>query len=186
MNGAVRETVKVLFASCSEAVLPGAIQHMREILPELPLVVVSEFPPEHERWIRFPVARGFFENLALYRWHFRGKQIRLSAVILEPRMPYWRMRLIGFLLSPWNFLAMNENFGHFMLRPRSAGTILRHVLWRTRNFFVWQFSPGGPVYTLLWRLAHPRAFRRPWTVLLDRAAGLLVAASKATVPGHAD
>ena len=180
----MRETVKVLFASCSEAVLPGAIQHMREILPEFPLVVVSEFPPEHERWIRFPVARRFFENLALCRWHFRDKQIRLSAVILQPRMPYWRMRLIGFLLAPWNFLAMNENFGHFMLRPRSAGTILRHVLWRVRNFFVWQFSPGGPVYTFLWRLAHPRAFRRPLTVLRDRAAGSLVAARKAIAPGH--
>jgi len=180
----VRETVKVLFASCSEAVLPGAIQHMREILPELPLVVVSEFLPEQELWIRFPVARGFFENLALCRWQFRGKHIRLSAVILEPRMPYWRMRLIGFLLSPWNFLAMNENFGHFMLRPRSAGTILRHLLWRMRNFFVWQFSPGGSVYTLLWRLAHPRAFRRPLAALLGRVAGWIVSAWKAVASGR--
>lgn len=178
----MHETVKVLFASCSEAVLPGAIQHMREILPELPLVVVSEFPPKHERWIRFPVARGFFDNLALVRWHFRDKHVRLSAVILQPRMPYWRMRLIGFLLSPWNFLAMNENFGHFMLRPRSAGTILRHLLWRTRNFFVFEFSPGGAAYTLLWRLAYPRAFRRPVALLFGRAAGLIVSAWKAVAP----
>ncbi len=174
----MRETVKVLFASCSEALIPGAIQHMRDILPELPLVVVSEFPVEHERWIRFPVARGFFDNLALIRWHFRDKHVRLSAVILQPRMPYWRMRLIGFLLSPWNFLGMNENFGHFMLRPRSAGTILRHLLWRARNFLVFEFSPGGTVYTLLWRLAHPRAFRRPVAVLLGRVAGLIVSAWK--------
>ena len=180
----MKETVKVLFASCSEAVLPGAIQHVRDILPELPLVVVSEFPPGHERWIRFPVARGFFDNLALIRWNFRNKRVRLSAVILEPRMPYRRMRLIGFLLSPWNFLGMNENFGHFMLRPRSAGTILRHLLWRTRNFFVSEYSPGGFMYTLLWRLAHPRAFRRPLAVLLGRTAGLVATAWKAIAPSR--
>ncbi len=180
----MRETVKVLFASCSEAVIGGAIRHMREILPELPLVVVSEFPPGEERWIRFPVARRFSDNLALIRWHFRDKNVRLSAVILEPRMPYRRMRLIGFLLSPWNFLAMNENYGHFMLRPRSAGTILRHVLWRTRNFFVFEFSPGGAVYTFLWRLAHPWAFRRPLHVLLGRVAGSVAAIRKAVMPAR--
>src|SRR5882762_4374352 len=151
---------------------------MEKLYPELPLIVVSEFPPEHARWIPFPLSRGFRDNLALVRWHFRGKRVRLSAVILQPRMPYWRMRLIGFLLSPWNFVAFNEDFGHFMLRPRSLGTILRHCLWRTRNFFVWEFSPGGFVYTFLWRLVHPGAFRRPLLVLLARAAGLALAASK--------
>ncbi len=181
----MRETVKVLFASGSEDLIPTAIQHMRELLPDLPLVVISEFPPEHERWIPFPVSRGFFENLALYRWHFRDKNVRLSAVILQPRMPYWRMRLIGFLLSPWYFLAMNDSFGHFMLRPRSAGTIMRHVLWRTRNFFVWEFSPGGAIYTFLWRLVHPWAFRRPIQALLARIAGAVAAALKAARPTRA-
>ena len=115
---------------------------------------------------------------------FRGKRIRLSAVILQPRMPYWRMRLIGFLLSPWNFLAFNENLSHFMLRPRSLGTILRHGLWRTRNFFVWHFSPGGAVYTFFWRLLHPSAFVRPVLVLLARIAGFKVRVLKALLPGH--
>src|SRR5262249_46519934 len=50
-------------------------------------------------------------------------------------------------------------------------TILRHVLWRTRNFFVWEFSPGGATYTFLWRLLHPRAFVRPLMALLARFAG---------------
>ncbi|HLG96854.1 MAG TPA: glycosyltransferase [Bryobacteraceae bacterium] len=179
----MRETVKVLFASGSEDLIPTAIEHMRELLPELPLVVVSEFPPEHERWIAFPVARGFFENFSLLRWHFRDKHVRLSAVILQPRMPYWRMRLIGFLLSPWNFLAMNESFGHFMLRPRSVPTILRHLLWRTRNFLVWEFSPGGAVYTFLWRLAHPSAFGRPLRAAAARVAGLFAAIQKRTAAG---
>jgi O-antigen biosynthesis protein len=172
----VSETVKVLFASGSEDLIPTAIEHMQGLYPEIPLVVVSEFPPRIEassdvRWIPFPLRRGLRENLAMCRWHFRGKRIRLSAVILQPRMPYWRMRWIGFLLSPSNFLAFNENFGHFMLRPRSLGTIARHCLWRTRNFFVWHFSPGGAVYTLFWRLLHPSAFGRPLLAAMARIAG---------------
>jgi len=174
----LKETVKVLFASGSEDLIPTAIEHMEKLYPELPLIVVSEFPPEHSRWIPFPLSRGFRDNLALVRWHFRGKRVRLSAAILQPRMPYWRMRLVGFLLSPWNFVAFNEDFGHFMLRPRSMGTILRHCLWRTRNFFVWEFSPGGVAYTFLWRLVHPGAFRRPLLVLLARVGGLALAALK--------
>src|SRR6202171_1526227 len=126
-------TIKVLFASGSEDLIPTAIEHMRELFPELPLVVVSEFPPQGVSWIPFPVSRGFWENFALCHWHFRDQRIRISAVILQPRMPYWKMRCIGFLLSPWNFLAFNENFGHFMLRPASTGTILRHIFWRVRN-----------------------------------------------------
>ena len=175
----MRETVKVLFASGSEDLIPTAIEHMRELFPEIPLVVVSEFPPRDVTWIPFPVSRGLWENFALLRWHFRGRRIRISAVILQPRMPYWRMRCIAFLLSPWNFLAFNENFGHFMLRPVSAVTILRHMLWRTRNFFVWHFSPGGAAYTFLWRLAHPGAFRRPFSALLARAAGVVMGLMKA-------
>jgi GT2 family glycosyltransferase len=174
----LKETVKVLFASGSEDLIPTAIEHMEKLYPELPLIVVSEFPPEHARWIPFPLSRGFRDNLALVRWHFRDKRVRLSAVMLQPRMPYWRMRLIGLLLSPWNFVAFNEDFGHFMLRPRSAGAILRHCLWRTRNFFVWEFSPGGTAYTFLWRLVHPSAFRRPLLVLFAKIAGLAAAALK--------
>ncbi|HUH62478.1 MAG TPA: glycosyltransferase, partial [Terracidiphilus sp.] len=63
-------------------------------------------------------------------------------------------------------------------------TMLRHLLWRTRNFLVFEFSPGGTVYTLLWRLAHPRAFGRPLAAFLSRAAGLFVAALKTAVPGR--
>ena len=178
------ETVKVLFASGSEDLIPTAIEHMRQLFPEIPLVVVSEFAPEGVTWIPFRVARGFWENLAFFRWHFRGRRIRISAVILQPRMPYWRMRWIAFFLSPWNFLAFNENLGHFMFRPVAAGTILRHLLWRTRNFLVWHFSPGGAIYTLIWRLAHPKAFRRPMLAFLARAAGFQAGLLKSLLPAR--
>ncbi|HEY6392954.1 MAG TPA: hypothetical protein VIX89_16855, partial [Bryobacteraceae bacterium] len=80
----MKETVKVLFASGSEDLIPTAIEHMEKLYPELPLIVVSEFPPEHSRWIPFPLSRGFRDNLALVRWHFRNSRVRLSAVILQP------------------------------------------------------------------------------------------------------
>jgi GT2 family glycosyltransferase len=185
LSQALPETIKVLFASGSEDLIPTAIEHMREILPALPLVVVSEFPIEGARWIPYPLSRGFWENLSLFRWHFRGKRIRISAVILQPRMPYWRMRLIAFALSPWNFLAFNEAFGHFMLRPQTLGTVVRHLRWRTRNFFVWEFSPGGATYTWLWRLRHPRALVRPSQVMLAKIAGLVTAGLKAAIPPRA-
>ena len=178
------ESIKVLFASGSEDLVPTAIEHMRQLFPELPLVVVSEFAPAGAEWIPFPVSRGFRENLALLRWRLRDKHIRISAVILQPRMPYWQMRWIAFFLSPWNFLAFNENFGHFMLRPVSAGTIMRHILWRTRNFLVWHFSPGGAAYTFLWRLAHPPAFRRPLLALFARSAGTVTALLKTCLPAQ--
>ena len=185
MSQALPETIKVLFASGSEDLIPTAIEHMQKLLPELPLVVASEFPIEGPRWIPYPMSRGFWENLSLFRWHFRGKRIRLSAVILQPRMPYWKMRLVALTLAPWNFLAFNEDFGHFMLRPQTLGTILRHLAWRTRNFFVWEFSPGGATYTWLWRLRHPRALKRPAQVLLAKTAGLMTAALKAIIPPRA-
>src|SRR5450755_3199440 len=176
--------IKVLFASGSEDLIPTALEHMRKLFPELPLVVVSEFPPQGTAWIPFPVSRGFWDNFALCSWHFRDQRIRISAVILQPRMPYWKMRYIGFLLSPWNFLAFNENFGHFMLRPASTGTILRHIFWRVRNFVVWHCSPGGAAYTFFWRVAHPRAFGRPLLALFARTSGIATGWLKSALPAR--
>src|SRR5258708_22864277 len=122
---------------------------MEKLYPELPLIVVSEFPPEHSRWIPFPLSRGFQDNLALVRWHFRNKRVRLSAVILQPRMPYWRMRLVGFLLFPWNFFALNENFCHFILRPTSARPVPRHCPLRTRDILHCELSPRAFAYPIL-------------------------------------
>jgi GT2 family glycosyltransferase/glycosyltransferase involved in cell wall biosynthesis len=180
----VKQTIKVLFASASEDLIPMAIERMQKLLPELPLVVVSEFPVAGARWIRYPVARGFRENLALFRWHFRDHNIRLSAVILQPHVPYRRMRLIAFLLKPRSFVAFNENLDHFMLRPQSLPAIVRHVLWRVRNFFVWQFSPRGAWYAFLQGLVHPRAIRRTFSVRSAQVAGLVLALLKASLPAQ--
>lgn len=159
---------------------------MRELFPEIPLVVVSEFPPEGGvTWIPFHVRRTFRDNLALCRASLRGKRVRLSAVILQPRMPYWRMRAVGFALSPWNFVGINENFGHFMLRPRSVPTILGHFKWRLRNLIVWETRPGGFTYTMVWRFFHPWAFGRPILAILAELSGWVLSVRKRIFPGGA-
>ncbi|MBI1896703.1 MAG: glycosyltransferase, partial [Acidobacteria bacterium] len=173
------EAVKLAFASCSEDLIPSLLDEVDAFFPGVPLYVVSEFPPERGRWIPYHPARTFGQNLALVRDALRGRHIRLAGVLLQPRMPYWRMRLIPFVLAPLRTLIYNENLHHFMLRPRSLRVMLRHGVWRLHNLVKWELSPGGATYTLLWRLAHPRAFRRPLLALAARAAGMAAAMLKA-------
>ena len=157
----MKPAVKVLFASGSEAVIVLAIERLKPIFPDLPLVVVSEFQPPEGEWIPYHVKRSWLENRASIRWKLRDRKIRICAVILEPRVPYWPIRLVGFSIAPLYFLAFNETGEHFMLRPRSLPSIFGHVAWRTKNFLRWQLNPGGWIYTQFWRVAHPREFRRP-------------------------
>ncbi len=175
----MKPAVKVLFASGQADLVPPAIERLKQIFPELPLEVVSEFPPPEGRWTPYYVNRSFRANLSLCRERFRGKTIRLAAILLDPRMPYWRLRLLAFTLAPLHYLAFNENLGHFMLRPRSTPVIARHLAWRARSYLKWEISPGGDIYTLLWRLRHPSAFRRPLLVLAARLGGAITAALKA-------
>ncbi len=178
----MKPPVKVLFASCSRDLIPTVVEHLKSIYPEIPLEVVSEFPPPFGHWTPYHVSRGFRENLARCRARFQDKHIRIAAVVLQPRMPYWRLRVLAFVLAPFNFLAFNEDFGHFMLRPRSLPVIARHILWRIRTFLVREFSPGGSIYTFLWRLIHPWAFRRPLMMMAARAAGFFTSILKPTSP----
>ena len=155
------QAVKVLFASGSEAVIAGTVERFRTLLPELPLIVVAEFAPPEGEWIPWHVKRTWTDNRAWVKSKLGTRKIRLAAVILEPRTPYWGLRALGFALAPLYFLAYNENGEHFMLRPRSVPSIVRHVLWRVKNFLKWQLNPGGWIYTQFWRIAHPKEFRRP-------------------------
>jgi hypothetical protein len=166
--------VKVLFASGSDAIIARTLDRFKDIFPELPLIVVSEFPPSAGEWIPYHVKRHWSENRALILAKLHGRKIRIGAVILEPRTPYWGLRFLGLTLAPFYFMAFNETGEHFMLRPGSAITILRHGFWRLRNFLRWQFNPGGWTYTFCWRFAHPKELRRPiyYRLALLRGTGL--------------
>ena len=97
-------------------------------------------PDRGVRWVRYQVDRPLLYNLSRCRAAFRGRSIRLAAIMLVPNVPLRRLRLIALLLAPLNLLAFNENLNDFMLRPRCIPAILRHGLWRIRNFLVAQGS----------------------------------------------
>ena len=131
----LKPKIKVAFASGTDELNRRLIEQMRAIFPELPLYVVSDFPPEDQDliWIRYRINRGFMENLWRCREALRDRSVQLAAVMLVPGVPFRRMRLMALLLSPRGFLAFNENLNHFMLRPRSVPAIARHLAWRARN-----------------------------------------------------
>ena len=115
---------------------------MRALFPELPLYVVSDFPPEGAenrdlKWIPYRVNRSFGENLSRCRAAFEGMSIRLAGVMLVPNVPFRRMRIVALTLAPAGFIAFNENLDNFMLRPRSVPAIVKHFVWRVTNFGRW-------------------------------------------------
>src|SRR5580704_18472568 len=140
--------IKIAFASGTDELNVRLIERMRAVFPELPLYVVSEFPPSGKdiHWVRY--RGGLAENLARCRSAFKGKSIRLAGVLLVPNVPFRRMRLLALILAPFYFLAVNENLNDFMLRPGSLPAIARHLTWRIGNFFRWHFGqqnkPAGP------------------------------------------
>jgi GT2 family glycosyltransferase/glycosyltransferase involved in cell wall biosynthesis len=155
--------VKVLFASGSDPVVALALDKFRAIFPELPLVVVSEFAPplalQDVEWIPYHIRRTWTENRDLIRARLGDRRVRLAAVILEPRIPHWRLRALGFALAPLHFLAFNETGEHFMLRPGSVHTMLRHAAWRAKNLVRSQRRPESTTYRALEWLRRPEKFR---------------------------
>jgi glycosyltransferase involved in cell wall biosynthesis len=131
--------IKIAFASGTDDLNRRLIEQLRALYPELPLWVVSNFPPDDPslKWIRYRVNRSFAENLRRCREELRGHTIRLAGVMLVPNVPFRRMRLLALVLSPRAFLAFNENLNHFMLRPGSVPAIARHIAWRAANALRW-------------------------------------------------
>jgi GT2 family glycosyltransferase/glycosyltransferase involved in cell wall biosynthesis len=144
--------VKVAFTSGTDDLNAQLVGRMRELLPELPLFVVAEFPPGAPDviWVPYHVNRNFRENWARCRAVLAGKSVRLAGVLLVPNVPYRRLRLLAFLLAPLQIVAFNENLNHWMLRPRCAWTIARHFAWRMRNFLRWHFGRDGTLARRDW------------------------------------
>ena len=178
--GPINTKIKVAFASGTDDLNVRLIAHLRRIFPELPLYVVSEFPPAESGvvWVRYQ--GGLLENWARCRSVFHGKSIRLAGVLLVPGVPFRRMRLLALLLAPFYFLAVNENLNDFMLRPRSLPAIARHFAWRLRNFLRWHFRPAASRPPHRWRDLRNAAARIAGRLRYRRAAPL---PSAPTVPG---
>lgn len=180
------ERIVVAFASGSEDLIGTLLDNLEAAAPGLPLYVVAEFAPPRGKWIPWFLGRTLDQNRARVADALRGKQIVWTALILQPRMPYWPMRLAALLAAPGRLLCFNENLDHFALHPRSAVSIVRHLLWRTKNLIRWETRPGGWLYTQVWRLGHPGAYRRPLLCKLALAAGSRIARRKAALAPRPD
>ncbi len=180
------EAVKVAFVSCREQFTASYLEKLKSIYPELPLWVVSEFQPAEGKWIPYHPNRTAGENMARLRAALGGRTVRLSAVLLDNKSPYGRMRPMALRLAPAAFIAFNEALDNFMLRPRCLGTIARHLKWRLRNFLHFQLHPGGTWYTWAWRLRHPKALRRPLAYRAAVVAGWLAGVVRRLVRGKPD
>jgi GT2 family glycosyltransferase/glycosyltransferase involved in cell wall biosynthesis len=174
--------VKVLFASASGPVIERTLEEFRSIFPELPLVVVSEFPPPEGEWIPYHIRRSWRDNYALVRARLGARKIRICAVILEPRTPHRRMRALGFALAPLRFLAFNEHGNHFMLRPRSVPAILGHLWWRVKNLARSQRQAGSRMYAVSEWLRHPSKLRLSFLYRMALARGRWLAIARRAAP----
>ena len=162
-TGSTSSEIKIAFASCSPDLIDQFVDEVRQMAGlDLPVYVVSEFKPELPcRWIPWHPFEPFEINIARIRWHIREHTIRFNCILVQPRQPYWDMRWAAVRIAPSKVFLFNENYGHFPMHPRGLAQMIRHGLWRTRNFFVYQFRPGGPLFTYWWRLRNPFSFERP-------------------------
>jgi GT2 family glycosyltransferase/glycosyltransferase involved in cell wall biosynthesis len=160
--------IKLAFASCSPDLIDQFVEEVARMGERgLPVHCVSEFKPEaaHQPgcvWIPWFPLQPLAENQRRIAWHLRGKQVRYNAILLQPRQPYWPMRWAGLCAAPLSVYFFNENYGHYPLHPRGTLQMLRHLLWRTKNWFRHEFRPGGSIYTMVWRLGHPFSWERPF------------------------
>ncbi len=174
--------VKVLFASGSDPVVALVLERFRKIFPELPLIVVSEFPVTDVEWIQYHIRRSWSENRDLVRARLAGRRVRLAAVILEPRIPHWRLRALGFTTAPLRLLAFNETGEHFMLRPRSLPAIIGHAAWRMKNLVRSQRQPESSTYRAMEWFRKPAKFRLSMLYRMAMARGRSLARSRPVRP----
>ncbi len=184
------QRILLAFASGSEDLVGLFLDNLQAVAPGLPVWVVSEFPPpeshRHLRWIPWFLGRTLEQNRGRIHDALRDVSVEYAGVILQPRMPYWPMRLAALLSAPTRLLCFNDSLDHFPLHPRALPAIVRYLLWRLRNLIRWETRPGGWLYTQVWRLFHPRSFRRPILVRAARLAGSKAAFRKRMIAPVAD
>jgi GT2 family glycosyltransferase/glycosyltransferase involved in cell wall biosynthesis len=114
----------------------------------------------------------------------KGGRVELAIIVLQPRVPYRKLRMLGLLMGPLCMVLMNENLDYFDVHPFSAVLAVRHIFWRagnrirssTRN---WRprtapgAAPGNPLRPML-RLRTLRAYAAgaAMRLLRDKQTGL--------------
>ncbi len=156
--------IKLAIASCSRDLIDQFVEEVQKMGGiDLPVYIVAEFKPTVPcHWIPWHPFEPLEINRERILWHIQSKSIRFNCILLQPKQPYWDMRWLALKLAPARVYFFNENYGHFSLHPRGIPQMFRHLFWRTKNFLRYQSSPGGRLYTWLWRIKHPFALERPF------------------------
>jgi GT2 family glycosyltransferase/glycosyltransferase involved in cell wall biosynthesis len=150
--------VKVLFGSGSEPLIRTALEALRTTRAELPLLVVSEFPPPSGEWIPYHIQRSLRENRELIREKLAGRLIAVSAVILEPHRPYAKLRALGIYFAHgrplWIDARGKVSMAHYAarrLRAMLTGPLREES--RTRRLLRAVRDPGILRLPVLYRMA---------------------------------
>ena len=160
--------------------MPAVVEAMRQIGEDLPLYVISEFPPPQGHWIPYHPLRP--DNRARIQRQLQSLEVRLAGIYLDPKVPYWPLRRLAFNVTTWrSWVFFSTDLNHYMLRPRSLPAVSRFLVWRLREVLRFQLQPGGDIYTFFWRLGHPSHFRRPWLAWNAGRARFRLMAEKAAV-----
>ena len=174
--------VKVLFASGSDEVIAQTLRDFSKLMPELPLLVISEFAPAEGEWIRFHIGRSWSDNRAFVKWRLKGRSIALAAIILEPQTPHWPLRALGLSIAPWRMLAYSETGQHFRIRPDNALVMLRYLAWRGKNLVRSQIREGGWLHDSLATFVGSRQRELAWLYWRARVHPLFADAPPKTEP----
>ncbi len=181
----VPKPILLAFTSGTQDLIEEFLLAVQRVAPGLPLYIVTEFPSEMGRWIPWMPGRTYEENRARVLDSIKGRQVAYTALLLQPRQPYWSMRFLALAIGGMRSLCFNDNFNHFRCHPSSAWTIVRHMCWRLNNLVRWETHPGGWLYTQVWRVFHPRAYIRPFLYRLVVRAGARATRLKARLPHSA-
>jgi len=138
-----RKPVLLAFTSGTEDLIEEFLLHFQRIAPELPLYIVSEFPSEMGRWIPWMPGRTYQENRCRVLDGIKDRQVAFTALILQPRQPYWPMRRLALAIGGMRTLCFNDDFNHFRCHPSSAWTIVRHMYWRLDNLIRGRRTPAA-------------------------------------------
>lgn len=170
-TGANSSDIKLAFASCSLDLIDQFVEEVKKVGDtKLPVFLVSEFAPRQPcHWIPWHPFEDLETNRQRILWHIGSERcIRFNMILLQPKTPFLAMRLLGLRICPTRTYLFNENFDHFPLHPRGIAAILSHATWRLKNLIRYQTTPGGNLYTILCRMAHPLAWERPLLYRLAR------------------
>lgn len=162
-TGEKSSEIKLAFAACSQDLIDQFVEEVSSMGGlSLPVYIVSEFQPTVPcHWIPWQPFESLETNRRRILWHIGAHRVRFNCILVQPRQPYWQMRLLALRLFPTRVYFFNENYGHFPLHPRGLPAMLRHFLWRSKNLIRHHINPGGPLYTWLWRIRHPFSLERP-------------------------